>query len=128
MRLPPEVESDGLRAYEEARAFENLRRKRLPTIYAGLTLLMILAGSVMWRIGHPDIAGIGLVTAFLFAVLARFTWQNLSIRYEKNLHLLAELEGRYGEEVPWLQVERHLAALDQLQADLAEEKRAREGG
>jgi hypothetical protein len=124
VRLPPEMESDGLRAYEEARAFESLRRKRLPLVYTGLTLLLLLAGSVMWEVGHPDIAGIGLVTALLFAVLARFTWQNLRIRYARNLNLLAELEGRYGEQVPWLQVERHLAALNQLQADLAKEKRA----
>jgi hypothetical protein len=35
---------------------------------------------------------------------------------------LGELEARYGMNLPWLEVERHLAALAELRGELVREK------
>jgi hypothetical protein len=43
-------------------------------------------------------------------------------RYTKNLRLLAEQEKVYGDQLPWVQVEKHLAALDRLKRELEQEK------
>jgi hypothetical protein len=47
----------------------------------------------------------------------------LRASYAANLKLLAELDAAYGDQLPWRQVEKHLAELEQLKRDLAEEQR-----
>jgi ABC-type bacteriocin/lantibiotic exporter with double-glycine peptidase domain len=126
MKPPPQVETEGLRAYEQARAFEGLQRRRLPLLYCAMTLLFVISGGAMLAWDRPYGAIMALVMAVVYPVLALFNWRRLRKRHEKNQHLLADLEARYGEQLPWLQVERHLAALQQLQDELAQEKRKKE--
>ena len=119
--LPPGVEESGLVAYEQARAFEAVQRRNLPLIYVALTLLLIMAGGVMLKVRSPIIATLCFAGAVGFPWLAWLNWQRLKARHAMNLHLLADLENRYGDQLPWLQVERHLAALGKLEAELAAE-------
>jgi len=46
MKLTPEMETKGLKAYEQVRAFEALQRRGLPWIYAGFTGIMVVLGAV----------------------------------------------------------------------------------
>ena len=50
--LPVEIEQEGWLAYEQAQAFENLRRKRVPEIYAGIFMLVIIA-TLITALTHP---------------------------------------------------------------------------
>jgi len=127
MKLPPQLENEGLRAYEQVRAFEGLQRRRLPLIYCGVTLLFAISGGALLWWDRPEVAMMCLWMAILYPLLFVFNWRRLRARDGKNRRLLAELEAQYGEQLPWLQVERHFAALDQLQWDLAEEKRRKAG-
>jgi hypothetical protein len=121
MKLTPEIEAKGLRAYEQARAFERMRTWRLPLGYVVLVLLLILTAISLWRIGRMGMAEFNFVVAGVMVVVEVRTWRRLKMRYAENLKLLAELEQTYGEELPWIQVEKHLAALDELKRELAEE-------
>lgn len=126
MKLPPQIEQEGLIAYEQVGAFEDLQRRRLPAIYGGLTLLFVICGGAMLLANLPAGALLCLGIAILFPLWAGFEWWRLRLRYQENRRRLAELESQYGDQLPWLQVERHFAALEQLRADLAEEKRKAE--
>ncbi len=119
--LPPEVEASGLRAYEQARAFEELERRRLPLIYGGLTTLILIGGMVMWRLHAPGFAETTFLMAIIFSVITIIHWRELKRLHRQNLLLLKELEEKYGENVPWLEVERHLAAVEKLQRELGNE-------
>ena len=59
--------------------------------------------------------------AIFFPFIVWLQWQRLTRRYAINLEFLAGLEKLYGDDLPWLQVERHFAALEALQAELAAE-------
>jgi ABC-type bacteriocin/lantibiotic exporter with double-glycine peptidase domain len=128
MKLPPDLEAKGLLAYEQAGAFESLQRRQLPLISTGLTLLMLLCGLVLLKLHEALLAGVTLGGAVLFPILAWRKWQRLRVQHAENLRLLAELQAQYGDLLPWIQVEKHFAALEQLQRELAEEKRERERG
>ena len=121
MKIPAEMEARGLLAYEQARAFEALRG-RLPLIYIGLTLLFAVLVEPMVQIYHGPLAILCVAAAIVFPILIYRNWRRLQARHDENVRLLTELEAQYGEDLPWLQVERHLAALDQLQRELAQEK------
>jgi len=123
MSIPPKVEADGLRTYEQVCAFEQLQRRRLPMIYGEFTLLFVACGLWMFMGKHLELAMVCLVTAVLFSVGAWLNWRMLSQRHAKNLEILAALEATYGDELPWIKVENHFAALEQLKRDLEEEKR-----
>jgi hypothetical protein len=113
-----QVESAGLCAYEQALAFEALERRRMPLLYAALTGLIALCGVPLWSLDHAVMAlGLELLAIF-FALGAALHWRRLRARHATNLRLLAQLEAQYGEELPWLRVERHLAALEKLRAEL----------
>ena len=116
--LPPEIEAEGLRAYEQARAFENLRRQRLPLVYAGVTILLALSGGALLQLGHAAVAALSLGAAVLFPFFAWQKWRFLKVQYAANLRRLKELETRYGTEVTWLKIERHLAEVEKLRAEL----------
>jgi hypothetical protein len=116
--LSAQVESAGLRAYEQALAFEALKQRRMPLLYAALTGLIALCGVPLWSLDHAAMA-LGLeLLAILFALGAAVHWRRLRVQHTTNLRLLAQLEAQYGEELPWLRVERHLAALEKLRAEL----------
>ena len=47
--MTPQIETEGLRAYEQARAFERLRSWRLPLSYVVFPLIPMLIGIGMWQ-------------------------------------------------------------------------------
>jgi hypothetical protein len=119
MALTPEIEARGMKAYEQARAFERLRSWRLPLSYAVFALVPALIGAAMWSVGHATMAGFNFLAAVVLAWMGRFQWKQLHARHERNLRLLAELKAEYGDQLPWIQVEKHFAELEVLRtADL----------
>ena len=124
MKLTPQVESEGLRAYERVRAFERLRSWRLPLSYLIFSMIPMVTGVGFLKMGHTTIGELHLVTALFFMAASFFHWHWLLKRYVKNLQLLAAQEQVYGDQLPWVRVEKHLAALDRLKRDLEREKNA----
>ncbi len=123
MKLTSEIETEGLRAYEQARAFERLQTWRLPLGYGIFVAIPVLCGTVLVRVGHTQMAKLHFGVAVFFAIAAWFQWQHLKRKYAKNFALVAELEKTYGDQLPWVQVNNHFAALEKLQQDLAAENR-----
>lgn len=121
--IPPNLEEAGLVAYEQARAFEAVQQRQLPLIYGALTLLLVAAGLVMMKFENPVLATVCFAAAIGFPCIAWLNWQRLKARHATNLNFLADLEGKYGERLPWIQVERHLAALAEVQRELDEEQK-----
>jgi type VI protein secretion system component VasK len=122
MKPSPEVETKGLRAYEQARAFERLRTWRLPLGYVVFVLVPALNGAVMWELGHRRLAALSFLALLVLALVSWLHWMWLRKGYAANLKLLAELEAAHGDQLPWRQVEKHLAELEQLKRDLAQER------
>lgn len=126
MKLTPEIEARGLKAYEQVCAFEALRRRKLPWIYAGFTLILLASGVAMLDFKELKLAEVFLISAFFFGLGSGLSWRKLLARYAANAKLVEELETTYGDELPWIKVEKHFAELAKLQRELAMEKR-REG-
>lgn len=126
MKAPAKIEAEGMDAFDQVCAFEQLQRRRLPMIYGAITVLIAVCGLVLLKIDRPGWAVACLLLAIFFSVISWLNWKKLEKQYEKNLALLAELEGTYGDDLPWIQVEKHLAAVEQLKHDLEEEKRKSE--
>src|ERR1039458_6816557 len=120
MKLAPEDETRGMKAYEQARAFERLRSWRLPLTYIVFALVPALSGAWMWAIGHTMMAGLNFLAAVFLAWMGRSQWKQLRARHARNLRLLAELKAEYGDLLPWIAVENHFAALEQLKREIAE--------
>jgi hypothetical protein len=127
MSLSPEIEARGLKAYEQVRAFERLRTWRLPVSYAFFILLPVVIGIAAWVEGHMTLASANMGGAIFLSVASWLHWQRLKVWYRANVELLAELERIHGDQLPWIQVEKHFAALEKLKSELAEEERAEEG-
>jgi hypothetical protein len=117
-----DVESKGLKAYEQVRAFERLRTWRLPLVYAVAPIVPAVLGVAAWRLGYPALFAAGAAFSVFMAVRVWLEWKRLHRDYEENLVLLAKLEATYGDALPWVQVEKHFAALEELQREIAEEK------
>ena len=122
MKMTPQVESESLRAYEQVRAFERLRSWRLPLSYVIFSMIPIVTGFGLVKQGHTTLGESNLVAALFFVAASCFQWHWLVKRYTKNLQLLAEHQKVYGDQLPWVQVEKHLAALDRLKRELEQEK------
>jgi hypothetical protein len=122
MKLTPEIETQGMRAYEQVCAFEALQRRGLPHIYAGFAGLLVASGLVAFRKGYPSVAAGLLAGAVLFGIWTWLDWHRQKARYAKNLKLVAELEEAYGDQLPWIQVENHFAELERLQREMEEEE------
>jgi hypothetical protein len=116
----PETEAKGLKAYEQARAFERMRTWRLPLVYAIAPVVPAVLGVVAWRLGYPALFAAGTIFAGFIAVRVWLEWKRLHRHYEENLVLLAKLEATYGEALSWVQVENHFAALEELKREIAE--------
>jgi len=114
MTPTPEVEAKGFEAYEQARAFERLRSWRLPLMYTAFAVAPALSGVVMAYMGHTTLAGINVFAALVLGGMGLFQWRQLQARHAENLRLLAELKAEYGDQLPWVQVENHFAALAEL--------------
>ena len=119
MKPSPEQEAKGLRAYEQARAFERLRAWRLPVSYAFFISIPIIFGGLEFEMGRAWMAVASGATALFLAVVSGLHWQRLRMLYRANIQLLAELEAQYGDELPWIKMEKHFAALEALQKELA---------
>jgi hypothetical protein len=121
--LPVEIEKEGWLAFEQARAFENLRHKRVPEIYAGIFVAVTIATLVV-ALTHPKsllaVGGFGAMV--IYAAIGWLKWSSLRMRHAHNMRRLAELEARYGMNLPWLEVERHLAALAELRSEVEGKK------
>jgi len=124
MKLTPEIEAKGLKAYEQVCAFEALRRRKLPWIYTGFSLLLAALGVLMLRHDQLKLAEAFLLGAVLFAWGSGWSWRKLMARYAVNVQVVNELEKTYGDQLQWVKVEKHFAALAKLQRELAMEKRA----
>ncbi|MCE0499610.1 MAG: hypothetical protein LV481_16850 [Methylacidiphilales bacterium] len=122
MKLTPQAESEGLRAYEQVRAFERVRSWRLPLSYLVFSMIPMATGIGLLKMGHTTFGELHLLLALCFVAGSCFHWHGLLKRYTKNLQLLTEQQKLYGDQLPWVQVEKHFAALDQLKRDLAREK------
>jgi hypothetical protein len=122
----PEIEAQGLKAYEQARAFERLRTWRLPLVYGGAAVAPLFLAYSAWRSGDEGIAstrgamfmGVGFSAFVLLLVVMQ--WRRLLRQYAENRALLEKLESAYGDALPWVQVEQHFAALEELKREIAE--------
>jgi len=119
MALHPDDEARGLKAYEQARAFERLRSWRLPVSFIVCAVVPALTGVGMWVLGHLILAGLNLAIGVFLAWMGRFQWRQLQARYGRNLRLLAQLKAEHGEALPWIQVEKHFAELERLKREMA---------
>ena len=108
------MEARGLRAYEQARAFERLRSWRLPVWYAVFPLVQALISIALWATGRARMAEVGFFVAILLVWLVWSQWRMLCGRHAENLRLLAELEKTHGDELPWVKMENHFAELEKL--------------
>jgi len=117
-----EIEEKGLKAYEQARAYERMRTWRLPLTYAVAPVVPALLGVACWRMGYPALLAGGAAFSLFIAVRVCLEWKRLRQLYADNLALLAKLEAEYGDALPWVQVENHFAALEALKREMAQEK------
>jgi len=125
MIASPEIEAQGLQAYERALAYERLRTWRLPAIYVACTVVPLVCGVALWWMEHPYWALSQIAFALFFVGSAYFHWRKLATEYAANVLLLAELEKTYGHDLPWIKMEKHFAELRQLESDIAREKAPR---
>jgi signal transduction histidine kinase len=114
MALNSDDEARGMKAYEQARAYERLRSWRLPLSFVLFAMVPALSGAWMWSIGQTSLAWLNFFAAVGLAWMGRFQWKQLRARHARNLRLLAELEAEYGDQLPWIQVEKHFAELEKL--------------
>ena len=118
----PEIEAQGLRAYEQARAFERIRAWRLPVSYSVPPVAFTALGVAALLTHHPMLSAVAFGLTPLVVVRMWLEWKRLLRLYGENLALLARLESTYGDALPWVQVEQHFAALEELKREIAEEK------
>ena len=120
MALNPTDEASGMRAYEQVLAFERLMSWRLPLTFAVFALVPALSGAWMWASGYTMLAWVNFAAAVFLAWMGRFQWKQLRARHARNLRLLANLKAEHGDDLPWIQVEKHFAELERLKREIAE--------
>jgi hypothetical protein len=119
----PQTESEaGLLAYEQTLAFAALRRKRLPLVYVLFPILLALMGAVAWTAGVFPLAGVCWASAILFTLFAAWNWRRLRALDLRNRALLTRLHAQYGDNLPWLEVERQQRELQKIEAELSAKK------
>jgi hypothetical protein len=121
MKPSADEEARGLRAYEQARAYERLRTWRLPVMFILFALLPWASGVLSWATGHFTMAWINFGAAAFVTWLVQFQWRQLRARHGRNLRLLGQLESQYGEQLPWVQVEKHFADLEKLKREIEQD-------
>ena len=89
-------------------------------------LIPALCGMGLWTMGHTMMAGFNFLAAVVLAWIVWSHWKRLRARYAENLRLLAELKAEYGDQLPWIQVENHFAALEKLNREMAEDSGGRQ--
>ena len=118
MALSAEDEARGMKAYEQARAFERLRTWRLPLTFTVFALIPALSGAWVWVTGHTTLAGFNFAAAVFLAGMGWLQWKRLLARHGRNVHLLAEMKKEHGDTLPWIQVENHFAELEKLKREM----------
>ena len=122
MSLTPEDEARGLKAYEQVRAFERLRSWRLPLSFTVCAVVPAASGVWMLALGnHPILTTLNFAIAIFLAWIGWFQWKRLLARHARNQRLLAQMQAEHGDALPWVKVENHLAELEKLKRELAEE-------
>ncbi len=107
----------GLKAYEQTLAFAALRRKKLPWVYGLFPALLLLLGAAVMTKGFRLAGSACVVTAALFAIYSAWNWSRLNKLDVANRALLARLHAQYGDDLPWLEVERQMAQIRQIEAE-----------
>ena len=102
--------------------FERLRTWRLQASYVIFVSVPFLSASVALAMGHETLGGVQYGAAALFAVIAWLQWRHLKERYAKNCEVVAELERIYGDDLPWVKVDKHFAELEKLKREMAEQR------
>jgi hypothetical protein len=115
--IPPAESEAGLQAYEQVQAFAALRRKKLPWVYALFPVLLAIMGGTAFAAGAALLGWGCLAAAALFALYAAWNWRRLLALDVTNRALLARLQAQYGDNLPWLEVERQLAQLREIEAE-----------
>jgi hypothetical protein len=92
--------------------------------YALAPIVPAALGVVAWRLGYPALFAGGMAFALFIALRVALEWRRLKSLYAENLVLLAKLEESYGDALPWVQVENHFAALEELKREIADERAA----
>jgi hypothetical protein len=114
----PTAESDaGLQAYEQTLAFAALRRKKLPWVYVLFPVLLAIMGGMALNHGVMLMGAGCLGAGALFAIYAAWNWRRLLALDTANRALLARLEAQYGDNLPWLEVERQMAEIRRIEAE-----------
>ncbi len=123
MDLTPEDEARGLKAYEQARAFERLRSWRLPLGFIVCAVVPAVSGAWLAVLGnHRILMTLNFIIAIFLAWIGWVQWKRLNVLYARNLRLLAQMKAEHGDALPWVQVENHFAELEKLKRELAEDQ------
>ena len=123
MKPTPEVEAQGLKAYERVCAFEQLRRRRLPLFYAAVSTVWIVIGLWAWGRVHNTYTVLNLIVGIVFAVGCWLHWLKLKHNYLRNLDTVNGLERTYGDALSWVQVEKHFAEIEKIQQEERESRK-----
>ena len=116
----PQAESEaGLVAYEQVLAFAALRRRKLPVIYVLFPMIFVVMAVAAGIQGMWNAAIACLAAALFSALMEGWNWKRLTQRDAANRALLADLHAKYGDNLPWLEVERQQAAIEQIKAELS---------
>ncbi len=115
-----EVAERGLRAYEQARAFERMRTWRLPVVYGAATVVPLMLAYSAWRSGQIAIANMGVD----FASSSSCSWCSSGGACCGSTRRTSRCSPSWkpssATRCPGVQVEEHFAALEELKREIAE--------
>ncbi len=107
----------GQAAYDQVAAFAALRRRRMGLIYALFPVLFAVMAAAAFVYGVMTVAIICGATAVADAIFTAWKWQQLRSTDECNRALLVRLQTQHGDDLPWLEAERQMAEIRQIQAE-----------
>jgi hypothetical protein len=117
--IPTAEMEAGMLAYEQVQAFASLRRKKLAVIYVLFPLVLVVMAVAAFADAMPIAALVCLASAIFSALFTIWNWRRLRALDLRNRALLARLQSQYGDELPWLQVERQLAEIEKIRIEVA---------
>ncbi len=117
--IPDTASAAGTLAYEQVQAFASLRRKRVGLIYALFPVVLVIMGIAAWSYGVKSLSLLCVGSALASAFFAAWNWRRLQAQDDRNRALLARLQAQYGDDLPWLQVERQLAEIRRIRDEEA---------
>jgi hypothetical protein len=117
--IPDAESAAGTLAYEQVQAFASLRRKRIGLIYVVFPVLLVVMGGAAWSYGVKSLSLVCVGSALASGLFEAWNWRRLLAQDERNRALLVRLQAQYGDDLPWLQVERQLAEIRRIQEEEA---------